>query len=444
MKFRKLGEKMEKKVIIFCLFYCSISICFTIDIGKNGVQDRWFEAAETGDLNTVKRLVGQVYVNVQDKYGRTALIKAIRNSHEEVVEFLLSMPGINVNSKDLRGITAIHEAVLHGNYNIVKLLLKAPGIDVNAQNSTGDTALIYAVMWKHEKILKLLLKVPTININIQNLLGSSALLEAGWAGNKDFVKLLLDAGANYNIQNKQGKTVIDLAHKTFKPELKTLIDAAQKHNWFDAVEKDHLTTIQELIKKIDPNVQDEYGESALIKAVLNKHEDIVKFLLRAPNIDVNAQDINGFTALIIASWKGYYNIVELLLHVRDIDVNIQNKMGDTALIAAASWSHENIVKILLQVSNINLNAQDSKGSTAIMHAVLGDNIDIAKTLLQAGADPYIKNNSGLTIIDQANPRSLPILEKLIIEFNLKHNPRIFSGLSSILQALAKQALSRSI
>ena len=48
----------------------------------------------------------------------------------EVVELLLSAPGIDVNIKDQDG-SSLSSAVCYGHTKVVELLLAAPGIDVN-------------------------------------------------------------------------------------------------------------------------------------------------------------------------------------------------------------------------------------------------------------------------------------------------------------------------
>jgi len=57
-------------------------------------------AAWDGDLKRVKKILsgGNVDVNEKDKYGNTALIRASKWGHIEVVKYLLEN-GANVNEK---------------------------------------------------------------------------------------------------------------------------------------------------------------------------------------------------------------------------------------------------------------------------------------------------------------------------------------------------------
>ena len=54
--------------------------------------------------------------------GNTALIMASRHGHEEIVEILLNVEGIDVNASNNRGYTALMIVLLIGNIEIAKLL----------------------------------------------------------------------------------------------------------------------------------------------------------------------------------------------------------------------------------------------------------------------------------------------------------------------------------
>ena len=57
-------------------------------------------------------------------------------------------------------------------------------------------------------------------------------------------------------------------------------------------------------------IQDKSGQTALMYAVVNGHEDIVRVLL---DDDLTKQDQNGNTALILAVANGHEGIVRVLL-----------------------------------------------------------------------------------------------------------------------------------
>jgi ankyrin repeat protein len=61
-------------------------------------------------------------VTAKDNIGWTALHRAARNGHEEVVKLLLAVDGVDLDSKDKGGRTPLWWAELHQHKGVVKLL----------------------------------------------------------------------------------------------------------------------------------------------------------------------------------------------------------------------------------------------------------------------------------------------------------------------------------
>lgn len=96
------------------------------------------------------------------------------------------------------------------------------------------------------------------------------------------------------------------------------------------------------------NSKDNYGYTALMRAIINDNTDIINTLLNSERIDVDIQDKYGKTALMYAIEKKLRDIVKLLLKKERIDIDIQDKYGNTALIYAAEKSTKDIVELLLK------------------------------------------------------------------------------------------------
>jgi ankyrin repeat protein len=151
-------------------------------------------------------------VNIQDKFGQTALHWAIIRNNKEIVKLLLGKENIDVNIQNKNGKTALYWAIKNNNTEIVKLLLEKEDIDVNIQYENGKTALYWAIYNKNTEIVKLLLEKEDIDVNIQNKNGESALLWAIYNENTEIVKLLLEKeDIDVNIQYENGDTPIHLA-----------------------------------------------------------------------------------------------------------------------------------------------------------------------------------------------------------------------------------------
>jgi len=126
------------------------------------------------------------------------------------------------------------------------------------------------------------------------------------------------------------------------------------------------------------------GGTALMKAVENGHEDIVKWLIETPKADVNVQTKNKFTALMIAAKQGHGNISRILLkHGARIDH--RDHKGMTALSWASYNGKDEVVRILLE-HGADLRLQDDIGFTALDWAI-HENKPACYHLLCGRADP---------------------------------------------------------
>jgi uncharacterized protein len=122
-------------------------------------------AADRGDTQIIEALLNAgADVNAQDGNGNTALLELLepanprRRSVEEyrvLVGTLLRAKNVNVNLANKNGETALMRAVRLGNIEPVRLLLSA-GANTNAPDKIGETAYILAYKKGYTEIEKLL------------------------------------------------------------------------------------------------------------------------------------------------------------------------------------------------------------------------------------------------------------------------------------------------
>lgn len=129
-------------------------------------------------MNALSKLLAQGGdVNATDAEGRTALICAVVEGKESIVEFLLKNQCL-VDLQDNCGFSALHFAAQDYRIAIARLLLDA-GAAVDLQDSYGNTPL-----WR-------------------------ATFES--RGRGEMIELLLARGADRNLKNLNGKSPVDLA-----------------------------------------------------------------------------------------------------------------------------------------------------------------------------------------------------------------------------------------
>ena len=138
--------------------------------------------------------------------------------------------------------------------------------------------------------------------------------------------------------------------------------------------------LDKLIKLMENKVENTINKELLKKLNLieeskNGHKETVELLLNS-GADPNIQNKFGQTALIMASCEGHTEIIELLLN-SGADPNIQNKFGRTALYCASCKEYKEIVELLLK-ANADPNIQDKKGGTAYYVAQSKDIKDLLK------------------------------------------------------------------
>ncbi len=84
-----------------------------------------------------------------------------------------------------------------------------------------------------------------------------------------------------------------------------------------------LENIEKSEKRIDVNIQNSSGYTALMISIKIRHPEIVRLFLKSSNktnINVNIQNYSNKTALLYAFEKGYMEIVRLLLKHRKINI----------------------------------------------------------------------------------------------------------------------------
>ncbi len=237
-------------------------------------------------------VIGVVGLIIWFQRGRSGqkLLEAVEKNQPAVVMQLLDS-GIDANTVNAEGITGLMLASYHGYTPIVETLLQH-GAKVGLKNSRQETALRLAGA-AHPNVVKILLEHGA-DPNVRDFYGKTLLVavcEAGADHEPETLRLLLEHGADPNIPGDNGAP---------------LLYAINIGQHGDA----EITRLL-LQHSADPNAKDRAGSSALICAVDKHNAEIVKALIDA-KAALNSADSLGRTALKLAENNQLNEIADLL------------------------------------------------------------------------------------------------------------------------------------
>jgi len=149
------------------------------NIKCNGETCLHFVSSE-GRLDEAKQLAKYKANGAEvDGNGATALHRSATHGHASMVEFLLTMPGVEVNTQDGNGSTALIEATKANQLSIVKKLVES-----KAETDLTDASQKSAFMWATEKGFNEIVDIlaPVANIDMKGKGGWTSLYSAAFHG----------------------------------------------------------------------------------------------------------------------------------------------------------------------------------------------------------------------------------------------------------------------
>ncbi|KAF5695536.1 ankyrin repeat-containing protein [Fusarium globosum] len=144
--------------------------------------------------------------------------------------------------------------------------------------------------------------------------------------------------------------------------------------------------------EIRPNVNFNYGDTALTAAAQAGLVDVVKVLITDGRIEIDYENRDGRNALSFAAESGSEVAVSELLATRAANPNSQDSQARTPLMwsvdpgsgyGPGGWeAYEGVVRRLLDDSEIAVNASDSSGWTALLYAARNGAFGLVMALLE--------------------------------------------------------------
>ncbi|KAK7094584.1 hypothetical protein V1264_006118 [Littorina saxatilis] len=345
-------------------------------------------------LDTVQLLVERgSRVNATDHNEIIPLHTVCAEGDKDIAELLI-LYNAHVDVKNSVGWTPLHLACEAGHTDIAQLLIQS-GADINT-SCKGNTPLHVACFQSNTDIVRLLV-ANRADVNVTNTNNNTPLHCACYGNKANNVRLLLDHGADVNVQNTDGFTALHIACQRGNTDVvRLLLGCKNTVSVSDDEGKRPSTVLCEPPAKVNINMTDKQGGTALYMACLAGHTETVRLLLQQDNIDVNAASDGCWSPLQVTSILGKTDIAQLLL-LHNADVNMSGALGLTPLTWACVCGYRDVVHLLLQ-HGADVNISDALGMTALYYACLQNHNDIAHLLLQHGANVNMSDGDGETLL----------------------------------------------
>ncbi|MDO4768810.1 MAG: ankyrin repeat domain-containing protein [Brachymonas sp.] len=154
---------------------------------------------------------------------------------------------------------------------------------------------------------------------------------------------------------------------------------------------------------VNPNQQDAKGRTALTLAIHQQSEKAIPVLLQSRQVDVNALNRAGESPLMLAIITGQDELTKQLI-ARGAAVN---KHGWAPLHYAATKGNIAIMQLLLDHDAFIDTEAPNRTTPLMMAAQYSGNEKAVQFLLEQGADPWAKNQLGMTALDFARRGANP-------------------------------------
>lgn len=293
-----------------------------------------------------------------------------------------------MNEKEaVDGYSPLHFGCLSNDLAAVAMLIDFHA-DTSLLGHDGWSCLHVSAGKGSTNVLKYLLKhCPKHVINTTDLKRMTPLHMACISGSADTVRLLLDAGADPNILDETGHSAL-----------------------LRAAEQGACSVVRQLLKRdgVEVDACNQDGMSPVYSASRRGHITVVRALIRA-GADVNKSSADCFSPLHVASQQGFVEVVKELL-AAGAQLDHSNGVGQTALHAASDQGYVEVVSQLIS-AGADVHKRDTKGMSALYMAANASQCDVMRELLRAGADVNQAEGDGGTPLMQV--KDLPCVRMLL-------------------------------
>jgi len=217
------------------LFLCALAFASHAQLapspGERAGYQGVFAAAAAGDVPALRaRLAARPRPDERDTYGRTALHVAAHGGHREAMRALVQA-GADPNALEGDRYDIVTIAAVANDVPTLKAALELGGSAKNVTSRYDGTALIAAAHLGHVDVVRTLIRAGAPLDHVNNL-GWTALIESivlgdGGPRHTETLKALLEAGADVNLADRNGRTPLALARQRGYAEMARLLERAR-------------------------------------------------------------------------------------------------------------------------------------------------------------------------------------------------------------------------
>src|SRR5690606_33144413 len=163
--------------------------------------------------------------------------------------------------------------------------------------------------------------------------------------------------------------------------------------FFAVINKQKQTILHLLDNGANPQINDFQGNSLLHILAKTGQQDVTEKLIGL-GLDVNALNKDGLPPLLIATRNKFLPIVKLLIQ-NGADVDFTDKMGNSALSIAVENNVIPMVNLLLD-NGASVNLSNDSNESPLLIAVRLVNRIVAEKLIEQGEDIFAETREGIS------------------------------------------------
>eukprot|EP00002_Diphylleia_rotans_P017200 TRINITY_DN3339_c0_g1_i1.p1 TRINITY_DN3339_c0_g1~~TRINITY_DN3339_c0_g1_i1.p1 ORF type:complete len:1242 (+),score=226.99 TRINITY_DN3339_c0_g1_i1:43-3768(+) len=437
------------------------------------IKDILADASSRTDLSFLK-----TYVNAPNEKGANSLHIAVREGHEDVVQYLLNNSPIDINrpaGEYFSGNTPLHLAASNGSGSGLVEMLLSFGATLDITNDDMETPLVLSVDAGDVEIASILLKKGAA-VTSCNKDGAIPIMIACRQGNIPLVELLLSNGVDVDSckevplnegaiaaltnGSKQGpldvrldpncgllsaameghEEVIHLLLDKYKanPVMTDIFGNHVLHylsrgcylslleQYLDTEKASQDSRVQQLLQLVDsPN---ELGETPIFAAVAAGSMEVIEFFI-THDADLLRRNHRGKSLLHFAAANGKDDVVSFLLE-KGLKVDCEDDERNTPLLVAAHFMQGETVMLLLE-SGANPNHQNVYKLALLHYSAQYGWISPVEQILAKGGDVNISDRRGRTALHYAGSHRRDQIFRMLIEGNANVNVQDDKGYSPL-------------